>query len=907
MLVGELTDELILKAFQAGLLDPEDPNVLKQEIPAEALPVLAQKYPEVVTTQQVMGPGGEMTEQYGRTITQEQVDKPTNKTPEQLADPYIQDEPGGIFIYNLSGTDDRGNTTSTRFNRKERLSDAEKQIVREGVEANMGKVSQFAEDVVDEPAKVLTYLIDKGYIKGNITDELLRTYAAQPSLFRGVALGQDPMSLKSILAGMGDILSTAGRETRASLFTEYPKDATEEQKARMRQLETARLTPSGDAAPLLPTSVSKYIPSGVRNFGATMAQAALQDPFLIPSIGVSGGLASLARTAPIKAVGGEIALGATTGAGTAALDEARNLRTLSGGDYMWETGLSGGLSGLLPGISNRKGIATSWALRPPGKIGEQARKFQKGLAAGDPQKLQKLRQKELFQGIRPSEEWDLDQVKFLADDLNLDMEAMFPGLGLRNRSGDMGALVTKLANENPRFYAQWENAYEALTDSLHKKTGFKTALDPQQAGDTLKESMKQAKDQMFKENETTYRFIAENPELAVGVDIELHSNLPKLTGELSGLKKDLMKGRGEYLEEVIDPETGEILEYVTRPVKGVVKEQDDAIASALTTIVAIEKIAKSAGKTPEWAAGTGKLLQQVNQQRANLARALSELPVFEIPSERLKTMHNVEKTLKGNIRNAVSKYDTDLAAALDRSAKGMADYFKDESKVARFLDSDKLDGTGVFRSITRNADNMDAIRNILSTYKQEEAFEKMRDSWFKDTVLKFASSGEVSDKQRFSKNINAIANYYNPNVAKNLEKLGKAFYNLGSPLRQGLGAAMKTGMGSSGDLWSATSSPKGFAKMIRDNVQGFGTFGSDMASAETKALADKVYSIQRLGLGDALDGRQRPPGSAAEALGRELAPLRDLIKGGAIRQPALQADRPEQEREKKKWNWRSNR
>ena len=220
MLVGELTDELILKAFQAGLLDPEDPNVLKQEIPAEALPVLAQKYPEVVTTQQVMGPGGEMTEQYGRTITQEQVDKPTNKTPEQLADPYIQDEPGGIFIYNLSGTDDRGNTTSTRFNRKERLSDAEKQIVREGVEANMGKVSQFAEDVVDEPAKVLTYLIDKGYIKGNITDELLRTYAAQPSLFRGVALGQDPMSLKSILAGMGDILSTAGRETRASLFTE---------------------------------------------------------------------------------------------------------------------------------------------------------------------------------------------------------------------------------------------------------------------------------------------------------------------------------------------------------------------------------------------------------------------------------------------------------------------------------------------------------------------------------------------------------------------------------------------------------------------------------------------------------------------------------------------------------------
>ena len=245
--VGDLPDEIRLDLIDKGLIAQDASS--SAPLPQGADKFLASQYPDIIVAQESMNPKtGEMEQGYGVKIKEDWVtplSDPTKpreqelrsegrakRTPEEIskedsqlfawADKLSKSQPG-IFRYvakgkwDETGTKGRVNWTRAEKYTPQELAKLEAAFKRKDPEGFQGL--ELLLDSEADPGQVLTYLENQGILDPNASPEqkavTARDYAGQPQLYRALALGEDPRSLKNLAIRGGQIIGMPLRELGA--------------------------------------------------------------------------------------------------------------------------------------------------------------------------------------------------------------------------------------------------------------------------------------------------------------------------------------------------------------------------------------------------------------------------------------------------------------------------------------------------------------------------------------------------------------------------------------------------------------------------------------------------------------------------------------------------------------------
>lgn len=799
---------------------------LKSEIPLEAWKAIEKRFPESITTQvEFDAEGRPMKRTYGWAMTEatpttdmqpidvdgrnvESLQEATSKgkaqmTPEQgkiqmdsMIKEALQHKQDGIFKYKFTAIDKEGNEKSAVFNRDTPLTPMEQEALKTQMPQMGYGDFKIESDLRDDPKKVLAYLRDSGKLgpqnfdeKGQPNEELLEVYADYPSRFRLMAMGQDDETLKKLTGYFGDAGSLWGRMALGKMRGESPEG---------KLYAQARTSPDEKSG-----------------FLSQLGQGILQDPLALPSMAVGGTALTMVKNAPKLALGAEAALGAAEGIAQGAIDEARNLRTLSGTDYLTEAGIGAGLGAapsLIPmgkhapgmGFGSRE-LADYVATRPQGKVGKFFRDVREGMAE-TPKAQIDVRVKDIVKPGKLVDSWDKEAAGFFSKELGIPAEDLYPGLALSSRNSALNSDIQSITRNSPVLNQKAIDTKKALDKALDKRMNFTGALGPAKAGEQVRSLLKDTREAHFNNFSDTYANIAADPALHGPLDrvliqaggpidkarIQIWEKVKKLYDDLDTITKpDPEKGRVAGKRETTSTgersEASKAIDFLRRTANDLAQFQNDADL---------------------FEPGKGGIIKELEKRRKTFRDAFKELKLYDLPPEVQKQVNETYIILANTIQEGVEKVDPAKAKALKETNAAMQDYLNTSAKLGKWADSEAVGDKALFQKVVSDPTQMLALQKLTAKYMPDlSRFNALRDSWFKDKVLKVATDGSPSDKQRglqmlldgAANSPEGVATYFQqlyPQADLDaLQKITKGMYFLGNPNLIGLGTEFRAAAG----------------------------------------------------------------------------------------------------------------
>jgi len=718
-------------------------------------------------------------------------------------DALFVNEEGGIFKYSTEfPTGPKGETKTYTWVRNKPLSAQDFEYLEQVRKKDFPnrkplEIKKTLAEAGEGSRKVFEYVIENDLIdfpEGYTHEDKLKAYAANPTAFREIAMGEPTSSGYGQLM---DFLSGGGRSFMGMLSASGREDP----------FEIAKTTSDMDA--------DWYNPF-------KLAGDVVRSPTL--PLSVLGAAATPLPSSFMGQIGREAALGGAEGIAEVAAADVRKTMDPSFSDYAiggsLGAGLSGGAHAAVAGKPKAiKAYKAFKAKRQGPTLGERYNQYRQTIAnipgniGGDPLKE---RAKGLLKS-RPGSAYEPGGRAKYSEKLGIPPDQMYPGLGMASRSSQEMTDMRTLATRVRKIHKWWTDTYDKLLQGINKWTNYENAPSVADAGEIIEGSLNDAKGRFYDNLDVTYSKVIDDPAMGFQVDAQftperisaMDSELAKLDKKYTELMEkelayDTVKETvpDEFGNPVIKERRGDLkLDAQGNPVLKQNSEINPSEAAELSSAVKrIKALRRSLEIRKAIPAGSNnEFVLNLNRIRSNLQKNIRNIPALERTGTSQDITADLRNLLSKNLTEATIAANPNIGKTLADNNR-LIDQFQTNMDILRKdLKSDTRSPEQIGRSIMGNTKKMNAYRYIMvehgrkSEFSEPIDFNRVRDSWFKNQVMRESpATGGISNKiaKPLGDNQAFVEKYYPSVPVEDLQDYARGLLIIGDPQLIGLSGTL---------------------------------------------------------------------------------------------------------------------